>query len=174
VLVSGVRDPLTALHNRRFLDERIVAELAYALRHRAPLSFLLLDIDHFKRVNDTHGHLAGDAVIRVVGATLSRMVRTEDLVARWGGEEFAVLARGTGGRNAQIFGERIRRAIEQVELPWRAERLRVTVSIGVAFVENRGGTGERIAPSALVGTADAALYASKGGGRNQVSLREVP
>jgi diguanylate cyclase (GGDEF)-like protein len=171
---SAVRDPLTALHNRRFLDERLVAEVAYALRHRVPLSFLLLDIDHFKRVNDTYGHLAGDAVIRVVGATLSRMVRTEDLVARWGGEEYAILARGTGGRNAGIFGERIRRAVEQVEIPWRGTTLRVTVSVGAAFFENRGGTGERIAPNALVGVADAALYASKEGGRNRVTVHEVP
>jgi len=162
---SAVRDALTRLYNRRYLDERLHAEVAYAVRHRSPLSVLVIDVDHFKRVNDSLGHLAGDAVLRLTAAVLVRMVRTEDLVARWGGEEFMVLARGTGLRNAHIFADRMRRAIEQMEIPWEGKTLRITVSIGVAAIE---GQPTRIEAAALVAAADGALYEAKRGGRNRV------
>ncbi len=162
---SAVRDTLTRLYNRRYLDERLHAEVAYAVRHRSPLSVLVIDVDHFKRVNDSLGHLAGDAVLRLTAAVLVRMVRTEDLVARWGGEEFMVLARGTGLRNAHIFADRMRRAIEQMEIPWEGKTLRITVSIGVAAIE---GQATRIEPAVLIAVADRALYEAKRGGRNRV------
>jgi diguanylate cyclase (GGDEF)-like protein len=162
---SAVRDSLTRLYNRRYLDERLHAEVAYAIRHRASLSVILIDLDHFKRVNDTLGHLAGDAVLRLTAAMLVRMVRTEDLVARWGGEEFMVLARGAGLRNAHIFADRMRRAIEQMEIPWQGATHHITVSMGVASVE---GTPARMDPAALIAAADAALYEAKHAGRNRV------
>jgi len=162
---SAVRDTLTRLYNRRYLDERLHAEVAYAVRHRSPLSVLIIDVDHFKRVNDSLGHLAGDAVLRLTAAVLVRMVRTEDLVARWGGEEFMVLARGTGLRNAHIFADRMRRAIEQMEIPWEGKTLRITVSIGVAAIE---GQQTRAEPAVLIAAADGALYEAKRGGRNRV------
>ena len=162
---SAVRDTLTRLYNRRYLDERLHAEVAYAVRHRSPLSALMIDVDHFKRVNDSLGHLAGDAVLRLTAAVLIRMVRTEDLVARWGGEEFMVLARGTGLRNAHIFADRMRRAIEQMEIPWEGKTMRITVSIGVAAIEAQA---TRIEPAVLIAAADGALYEAKRGGRNRV------
>jgi len=159
-----VRDPLTRLHNRRYLDERLQTEFAFAARHRTSLSVLVIDVDHFKRVNDTVGHQAGDAVLRGLAAALQRMVRTEDLLARYGGEEFVVAARGIDERSAGIFAERIRRNVEQLEIPWADSRLKITVSVGLAHM------GERRypAPDALVAAADGALYQAKKGGRNRV------
>jgi diguanylate cyclase (GGDEF)-like protein len=162
---SAVKDPLTRVYNRRYADERLASELAFALRHGAPLSVLLLDVDHFKRINDALGHAGGDAVLRVLGATLQRMVRVEDVVARWGGEEFVVLARGIDGRSALIFAERIRRLVAALSIPWDADRLRVTVSVGVATCSpaKRFHSAE-----ALVEAADRALYRAKAAGRNRV------
>jgi two-component system cell cycle response regulator len=159
-----VRDPLTRLHNRRYLDERLQTEFAFAARHRTTLSVLILDVDHFKRVNDTMGHQAGDAVLRGLASALQRMVRTEDLLARYGGEEFVVAARGIDERSAGIFAERIRRNVEQLEIPWADSRLKITISIVLAHM------GERRFPAAdaLVAAADGALYQAKKGGRNRV------
>jgi diguanylate cyclase (GGDEF)-like protein len=165
VYESAVRDSLTGLYNRRYLDERLPAEVAYAVRHRAPFSLIVIDLDHFKRVNDTFGHLAGDAVLRLTAAMLVRMVRTEDVVARWGGEEFIVVARGTGLRNAQILAERMRRSIEQMAIPLQGAVHHITVSMGIAAVE---GEPARVDAAALIAAADAALYEAKGTGRNRV------
>ncbi len=162
---SAVRDALTHLYNRRYLDERLHAEVAYSVRHRAPLSLIIIDIDHFKRVNDTLGHLAGDAVLRLTAAVLVRMVRTEDLVARWGGEEFVVLARGSGLRNAHILADRMRRNIEQMDIPWEGKMHHITVSMGISCVD---GPENRVEPAALVAAADGALFEAKRSGRNRV------
>ncbi|MFW5925612.1 MAG: diguanylate cyclase [Myxococcota bacterium] len=161
---SAVRDPLTHVHNRRYLDERLVTEFAYSRRHLTPLSLLLVDLDHFKRINDTVGHLAGDAVLRVVAGAMQRMLRTEDLVARYGGEEFCVVARGIDGRNAMIVGERIRRTVEGLAIPWEGSTLRVTLSVGITTMDQ-----EHPFPSVetLLAAADAALYRAKSGGRNR-------
>ncbi|MFW5920363.1 MAG: GGDEF domain-containing protein [Polyangiales bacterium] len=162
---SVVRDALTRVYNRRYLDERLESEMAYAQRHNTPLSVLLVDIDHFKQINDTHGHPAGDAVLRVVATAMVRMLRAEDVVARYGGEEFCVVARGIDARNAQIVGERIRRTIEGLKIPGDGRQLNVTVSVGVAtFRASRWYS----TVSALVGDADAALYRAKERGRNRV------
>ncbi len=159
-----VRDPLTRLHNRRYLDERLHTEFAFAARHKTSLSVLVIDVDYFKRVNDTVGHQAGDAVLRGLAAALGHMVRAEDLLARYGGEEFVVAARGIDENSAGIFAERIRRSVELLEIPWADSRLKVTVSIGLAHM------GERRypAPDALVAAADGALYRAKKNGRNRV------
>lgn len=160
---SAVRDPLTQVHNRRYLDERLLGEFTYARRHLTPLSVLLVDLDHFKQVNDEIGHLAGDAVLRVVAGSMQRMLRTEDLVARYGGEEFCVVARGIDVRNAGIVGERIRRTVEGLAIPWEGRTLRVTLSVGIATMDP-----EHPFPSvqSLLAAADAALYRAKTTGRN--------
>jgi diguanylate cyclase (GGDEF)-like protein len=161
-----VTDVLTRVHNRRYFEDRLAGEMSFALRHAAPLSLLLFDVDHFKKVNDTFGHAAGDAVLRVMAATVKRMVRTEDLVARYGGEEFAVIARGIGHRNAMIFGERVRKTVQACVVPWDERPIHATISIGVATVEQGSPIdGTR----ALVAAADAALYRAKNGGRNRVA-----
>lgn len=161
---SSLTDPLTGLYNRRHLDRRLAEELAYARRHRGAVSLLLLDVDHFKRVNDQYGHLAGDAVLRVLAKLVRTTVRTEDLVARYGGEEIAIVARGIDRVGAHLFAERLRKRIAATEMPWGAEVLRVTASIGVAVVD---AGREPPGVQELVGAADEALYEAKSGGRNR-------
>ncbi len=161
---SAVRDPLTDLFNRRYLDERLTAEFAYACRHQTPLVVLLLDVDHFKRVNDNFGHPVGDAVLRVVGATVGKVVRTEDLAARYGGEEFCVVARGIQKNQALVLAERLRITIERLTIRFDDQDLKVTASIGVATLV--GSNYDRV--EELLAAADAALYAAKREGRNRV------
>jgi two-component system, cell cycle response regulator len=161
----SVRDGLTGLYNRRHFDERVESEFAFAIRHGTPLAVMMCDIDHFKLVNDRHGHRGGDHVLRVVADTLREGVRTEDLVARYGGEELAVIARGIDAVGARAFAERIRALMERAEIRWEDASISVTLSIGVAH--NRSGPTVKSADQ-LVAAADQALYAAKRAGRNRV------
>ena len=168
---SSVRDPLTRLFNRRHLDERLSAEVSHATRHATALSLILIDLDHFKQVNDDPGlgHLAGDAVLRIAAATVQKLVRTEDLVARYGGEELVVVTRSTNLRNAAILAERIRKAIEALQIPWDTRTVRVTASFGVASLEQVAAPQT---PEGLFMRCDEALYLAKNGGRNRVVVAE--
>src|SRR5580704_17921927 len=162
---SSVRDALTRAHNRRYLVERLGSEIAYARRHSAPLSLIMFDVDHFKLVNDTYGHLTGDDVLREIAALVSRMIRTEDVFARYGGEEFVVLARGIEHDNAGRFAERLRSAVEQLDVTAGTEVVKVTISVGYASLEELGD-GQRTADG-LLRLADARLYGAKSAGRNR-------
>ena len=163
---SSTRDALTRLYNRKYLNERFAAEVAYARRHHVKLSVLMIDLDDFKAVNDTYGHLAGDLVLRLVAAQMQRLVRVEDLVARWGGEELVVLARATGQEDAVRLAERIRSAIASLELPVREDTtIAVTISVGVASLAEVPPDG---GPNDVLGLADARLYRAKVGGKNRV------
>jgi two-component system cell cycle response regulator len=165
---SSVRDSLTRAFNRRYLVERLSSEIAYARRHSSLMSLIIFDLDHFKRVNDTSGHLAGDEVLRQVAALVTRLIRSEDVFARFGGEEFVVLVRGISHVNVGRFAERIRMAVEQLEIA--AETiLRVTISIGYASIHELSD-GERT-PEALLRMADERLYRAKTAGRNRVCSR---
>ncbi len=168
---SAVKDPLTQVHNRRYLDERLEQEFAFAVRHQQPLSALMVDVDHFKSINDTFGHAAGDAVLRVMAQTVRRTVRTEDLVARYGGEEFCVLARGVPVDGALVFGERLRATLEELSIPWEGRSLQITSSIGCATWSKTRSFDNA---SALLQAADAALYRAKDAGRNMVIHVDVP
>ena len=161
---SAVLDPLTGLHNRRHLDERLRAELAYASRHDSPLSLLVLDIDHFKKINDTLGHAAGDAALRGLGERLHRSVRTEDVVARFGGEEFAVIARGIMAAGALLLAERMRETIAKLRIPFEATTISFTVSIGIVTRDAKRPFDN---VDELFKAADAALYKAKQSGRNR-------
>lgn len=161
---AALRDRLTGVYNRGVFDDRLAAELAFAQRHREPLSVLLFDIDHFKSFNDTYGHQTGDAVLVAVAAQVTKTVRTEDVVARYGGEEFAVIARSTPTAQAIILAERIRRAIEGCEVRREGHSLHVTASIGVSTLTP---DGPALDAERLVAEADRALYAAKEAGRNQ-------
>ncbi len=157
---NAVRDALTGLYNRGYFDDRLKQELAYAFRHESPLSLVLLDLDHFKRVNDEYGHKSGDAVLVAVARVVERAVRSEDVAARYGGEEIVVLARGTSSGGGLALAERLRRHIESLPIRTNDRILRVTASLGVAtFV--RPGMGD------LVAAADEALYVAKSSGRNR-------
>ncbi len=163
---AALRDAVTGLFNRKHLDERLESEIAYAKRHPpSELSVAILDIDHFKRVNDTYGHLAGDAVLKTVASVLSRVVRAEDLVARYGGEEFVVVAREVKPAEAIVMAERLRQQVAVAVTEFEGRRVCVTVSVGVASLSACGES--RDAP-ALLGLADRRLYQAKEGGRNRV------
>lgn len=159
-------DPLTQLLNRRALTERITAEMERALRYDSTMALLMIDLDHFKKVNDTHGHLVGDDVLRDVGQLLGDTIRTTDIVARYGGEEFLVLLPETDDAGAEAFAERIRAAVEQHAFVSDSltEPLRLTASVGVAIYP-----AARIeSVEDLFARADAALYRAKADGRNRV------
>ncbi len=169
---AAVRDPLTRLHNRRSLDERLRSEFAFADRHQSLLAVILLDIDHFKRVNDTFGHPTGDKVLAKLAEALERMVRVEDLVARYGGEEFAVVVRGIEPSHLEPLCERIRKGASAVRVPSPSGDVRFTVSLGVARMlgPDHGFTS----PEDLLAAADEALYRAKSGGRDRAIINEKP
>lgn len=165
VYEAAILDGLTGVYNRKHLEERITVELAYAGRHAAPLAVVIVDVDHFKKVNDTYGHLAGDAVLKAVASLLQTSVRPEDVLARYGGEEFVVVARGTSSAQAVELAERLRQSIESAEIAFEDKRIRVTASAGVSALGDPGVTGDR---ASLLGAADARLYQAKESGRNRV------
>jgi two-component system, cell cycle response regulator len=160
-------DPLTQLMNRRTLTERITAEMERARRYDSTLALLMIDIDHFKKVNDTYGHLVGDDVLRDVGQLLLETIRGSDIVARYGGEEFLMLLPETDDAGAETFAERIREAISRHEFNAAAgTALMLTASIGIAvFPAARIESVED-----LLARADAALYRAKADGRNRVRM----
>ncbi len=162
---SSVRDPLTGVFNRKHFNERLLSELAFAVRHGTELALLLFDIDHFKRVNDTWGHLAGDLVLKSIGNIVARTIRTEDVLARYGGEEFAIIARDISGPGAIALAERVRTLVEAARIPFEDKTLRVTISIGAATLHCTPG---QTSADALVSVADKRLYAAKAAGRNRV------
>jgi two-component system cell cycle response regulator len=159
---SAMRDPLTQCFNRRYFFERLGSEIAYAERHRTAVSLIVFDFDHFKRLNDVHGHAAGDDVLRLGAARVLEALRTEDVLARIGGEEFAVVLRGIDHKNALICGERVRRAVEAGVSPVRA-----TISAGVATTDDMPTATSQ----GLFAIADRRLYEAKEAGRNQVRGR---
>jgi diguanylate cyclase (GGDEF)-like protein len=160
----ALRDPLTGLYNRGVFEERLDSEWAYQSRSGTSVGVLMVDLDHFKRVNDSFGHQAGDIVLRLVAATMQRVVRRYDFVARYGGEELAIVARDLTARNAEILGERVRSSVEKLRIPWEGDVIRVSISVGVAATES----GRFAGPAELVAGADAALYEAKRRGRNCV------
>ncbi len=161
---ASIRDALTGVHNRRYLTLQVQSELNNLHDGDDTMALVMLDIDHFKRINDTYGHPAGDHVLTQVARALAESVRGEDVVGRVGGEEFAVLLREADQRAAWACAERVRRMVEATDFAAIGDRVRVTVSLGYAVA--RGGDGSTVA--SLVGAADRQLYAAKQGGRNRV------
>jgi two-component system cell cycle response regulator len=162
---GSTRDGLTRIYNRRYASERLAAEVAHGHRHGTRLSLILFDLDHFKRVNDSAGHQAGDAVLRVVAAQVQKVIRAEDVLARYGGEEFVVLVRGIEHKNVCVLADRIRVAVERLSIPWESRTLKATVSLGVASLPE---CGPKATAEALLALADDRLYRAKAAGRNRV------
>lgn len=161
---SATRDPLTNCYNKSYFLERLPSEFAFAKRHDKPLSLAMLDIDRFKKINDSYGHLAGDFVLRKLGNMLQERLRADDFLARYGGEEFALIMRETPKRNALQTAERLRKLVATTLFKHEGNKIAVTVSIGVST-----WPADRIDSSqALVKAADANLYAAKRKGRNKV------
>lgn len=163
----AVVDAVTNIYNRRYLLERLKEEFSHARRMKKPLSLLILDIDFFKQVNDTHGHLAGDLVLHQVAQRLQASVRAEDLLARYGGEEFAILQRDADAASALGLAERLRTAVGSAPMMFEQTPILVTISLGVATI-----TVDRTFDSteAFIQCADDALYQSKQHGRNRVTV----
>lgn len=153
-------DSLTNLPNRRAFDDELMRRVAEWQRFDTPLSLLILDVDHFKRFNDTHGHQAGDEVLRQVGKTLAECVREMDLPCRYGGEEFAIVMPATDSEGGRVLAERVRSAIESMEVEFEGKNLSVTASLGLAGILHEEDHG------LFLKRADEALYVSKDAGRN--------
>jgi diguanylate cyclase (GGDEF)-like protein len=166
-----LRDPLTRLYNRRYFDDRLLGEFAFAQRHRTVLGLLLIDIDHFKQINDTCGHQVGDIVLKLVTQSIQKMMRPEDVLARYGGEEFIVIVRATSLRNMEILGTRICQRIQALPLNLQEHNLNVTVSVGVSCM---GPDAPCTSAEVLLTAADEALYRSKASGRNRTSVTHRP
>lgn len=166
---SATRDALTGCYNKKYFLDHLPTEIAFARRHQRPLSLALCDIDHFKRINDTHGHSGGDAVLKAVASAMGGTLRTEDTLARWGGEEFVVIMRNTSPEQAFIAAERVRRAVEHASPEFDGKAIAVTVSVGVATWRDELDS----APDGFVKAADAMLYEAKRKGRNRVEMASL-
>lgn len=169
LMSSALRDPLTQLFNKRYFLDRLDSELKFAQRHETSLSLLMVDLDHFKVVNDTHGHLAGDAVLKNLANVLSCAVRNEDVVARFGGEEIGIILRAIPLEPAVQLADRLRGLVQATVTPHRGLELRATASIGAAgYPATKCDTVD-----ALIEAADRALYKAKGHGRNRVARQTL-
>jgi diguanylate cyclase (GGDEF)-like protein len=174
LLRSGFTDVLTGWHNRRYLQVRLNEELARARRDGSHLTCLMLDVDHFKRVNDTWGHAAGDAVLQQLANRIDGQVRASDVAARYGGEEFVVLLPDTDNPSGNRLAERIRRAIAATgyELP-NGESVAITASIGIAGVTPEADAEDlKTVGDSLIARADVALYRAKSAGRDRIAVDE--
>jgi diguanylate cyclase (GGDEF)-like protein len=168
----SARDSLTGLYNRLYVMEKIDSEMNRSLRHGSPVSLLMLDIDHFKRINDSFGHSAGDGVLRTVGQVLRDSCRVYDVPGRYGGEEFCIVLPETKVGNTTVVAERIRERLAANRFEIGTGSVIVTASIGIAgidAVENEGV----VSPSMLIDRADRALYSAKHRGRNRVELWDL-
>jgi diguanylate cyclase (GGDEF)-like protein len=163
---AALKDGLTRAYNKKFFLDRLETEFAYARRHKTMLSLVMFDVDYFKKINDTYGHLAGDAVLVHLARITQSTIRTEDVLARYGGEEFAIICRGTPLVNAGVLGERLRARVEAENFDYQGTRLPVTISVGVAALPEANVA----TASELVRDADSALYEAKRSGRNRVCL----
>lgn len=161
----SIVDGLTGVHNKRHFLESIEREVASAIRHATALSLVMLDIDHFKKINDTHGHLAGDAALKELCRRLAPRVRQSDLLARYGGEEFAAVLPGTDLTGARVFAEELRALVAASPFTHETLSIPCTISLGVAELDR--AAAER--PEELIRRADEHLYAAKRGGRNRVA-----
>ncbi|MDB5038877.1 MAG: domain/GGDEF domain protein, partial [Bacteriovoracaceae bacterium] len=162
---SATRDNLTCLHSKRFFSEQLEMEFNHHRRTNRPLSLVLLDIDHFKKVNDTHGHPGGDLVLKQLGTLLLNILRKGDAAGRYGGEELIFSLRETPLAGAKIFAERLRRLIETHSFIYEGKRIPVTASFGAATFTNLNYKNA----AELVKVADEYLYKAKKGGRNRVA-----
>jgi diguanylate cyclase (GGDEF)-like protein/PAS domain S-box-containing protein len=164
---QALRDALTGLYNRRYLDETLTREISRAAREGSPLSIILTDIDHFKKINDTYGHLLGDLFLVEIASILNRNARGSDIVCRYGGEEFLLVLPGADSKAAAGRAEDIRRKCEKLVMLHDGERVQVTTSFGVASFPVHG-----LKPDEVIVKADKALYLSKNNGRNRVTIWE--
>ena len=165
---AALRDALTKAFNKRHFLDSLDKEIRYAARHRSPLCLIMIDLDHFKLVNDNYGHLAGDEVLAKVAQLAQSLLRAEDVFARYGGEEFGIIARGINLEQGALVADRLRQRVAATPIEAAGRRLSITLSSGVAAWEPSMAD-----PSKLVEAADEALYEAKRGGRNRVVAKRA-
>ncbi len=166
MLESALRDSLTGAYNKRYFMDRLDSEIKFALRHNVNLALMIMDLDKFKNINDTYGHLAGDKVLSVFARAMLKSIRNEDVLARYGGEEFAIITRAISRVDVLRFAERLCRETAALLIESEGVRIPVTVSIGIATVpEDRANS-----PEELIKSADDMLYEAKRQGRNRVIM----
>ena len=166
---SATRDGLTRIFNKKYFLDTLRKEFAYCLRHRVPLSVLMFDVDHFKKINDNHGHQAGDYVLARIAQRINETIRTEDVFSRYGGEEFAIMLRESTEEQGYICAERCRRAIDGADFVFGSTPMRVTISLGIASLLDSDYTN----PEDLIAAADRYLYRAKKAGRNRVEAKLI-
>jgi two-component system, cell cycle response regulator len=162
--VQATRDGLTGVYNKKFFVDRFSKEVSYAQRHNSILTLVLFDIDHFKQVNDVYGHTAGDMVLRQLADIVDKSLRNEDVLARFGGEEFAIIFREVGERQAHVLAERVRRLVEIHDFIWEGKPILITISLGVSTFTHDNFRDA----SEMIRAADDYLYDAKREGRNRV------
>ncbi|NJN79014.1 MAG: GGDEF domain-containing protein [Anaerolineales bacterium] len=165
---QAIRDPLTGLFNRRFFSETLEKETAQTLREKSSLSFIILDVDFFKKVNDTHGHKCGDFVLKIFAEFLLENVRGGDVLCRFGGEEFVILMPNASTESAYERAEYLRKRFEEMNIEFENQKIKCTFSAGVATFPNHSASSE-----AVLNLADQALYQSKADGRNRVTVYKI-
>jgi two-component system cell cycle response regulator len=156
-------DGLTQIFNKRYFLETLEREIARSQRYRRALSLVMFDIDHFKKINDSYGHLAGDYVLKHLASTVKTKIRREDLFARYGGEEFAIVLPEIDTPNSKAFAEKIRQLVEKQDFKFENTRIQVTISMGVGSIDD-----DHVDAATLIKQADDHLYEAKSGGRNLV------
>lgn len=163
-----ITDGLTGLYNKRYILNRLVSDITHAARYKEPISFMMVDIDHFKHINDTYGHLAGDILLKNVAETLKNTVRDVDIVARYGGEEFLIVVPNEDLLGTKMLAERLRQKIESTSFVIDNNELSITISIGVKSANITSDSGTEV--TKLIGEADLALLKAKSKGRNRVEV----
>ncbi len=160
-----IYDPLTETFNRRYLLEFLERELVRSSRHKRPLSVVMMDLDHFKSINDTQGHLCGDAILREFSSRIKKTVRRDELFARYGGEEFVLILPETNKEGAEVVAERMRKLIGELPFEFEGQSLPITVSLGISITNG----DEKYTPNQILQLADEKLYQAKKKGRNRVA-----
>ncbi|HEU0031364.1 MAG TPA: GGDEF domain-containing protein [Kofleriaceae bacterium] len=160
----AIQDGMTGIHNKRYFTEFLEREISVSQRYGHPLTLVMFDVDHFKQINDTYGHLAGDAVLKDLAARIRPRIRREDLFARYGGEEFACVLPSTALQGGVVFAEHLRVLIEERPCVFEDKQIGFTISLGVTTLQRETG----VDPAGLIKRADDNLYAAKRGGRNRV------
>ena len=166
MLESALTDGLTGAYNKRYFMERLDSEIKFSLRHNVNLALMIMDLDKFKAVNDTYGHLAGDTVLSKFSELMHQSIRNEDVFARYGGEEFAIITRAIARADVYLFADRLRHATSQLVIMSDGIQIPVTVSIGLASLPEDQATS----PTDLIRVADSMLYEAKRAGRNRVVM----
>ena len=169
IYTMTIKDGLTEIYNKRYFEEALERELSRAQRHQRELSMLIFDIDFFKKVNDTFGHLAGDYVLRELASIISKRSRHEEVFARYGGEEFVVLLPESNSDEAVNLGEQLRRLVEEHRFVFEGEEIPVTISVGITTTDGR----EKLTSAEFIKTADEQLYVAKSEGRNCIRSRKA-